>query len=1158
MTPAAAVAANMLLGGASPSSWTLHQDYTELLDAEGEDDEEENDEMLPAEVKIRPETGVLDPGQETEVKIRFTPRVTGPITVYGVCSLVGAPLPCGFSVSSVTRGLDVMYELLTQDQLSTWAAARAKPKAFKRRDDVDHFVGMTHLPNDVLSKLGSCRMAQRVHPQPPRHHASYVANFGNAVPLGEARHMYLVITNCTAIATSLYTYLDNFGVRDLGRLTGGKGQGSTQASIHAIPSSLAPSPQIKQILDLNSPPPLHPNPTHGVRELRQMAAMNSSGREQGSRPSSASLGRIGGGSFNLRSSLQDRDLKAGKKMPKHRFSAAGEGGLVGSLPRASHAGSGLLSVADFSGGPRGLRHAPIKLDGQTGQLAPFRSPVGNEMMATRRLQEQSSDVLGSKGLAIHVSPPSCLLGPWSRTVLQLSCYNDMCGDYHDTLHVQVGSLPKKEVAVRVGVSGTPLVVQPERVLVSGLKGRQWRTQLLMGALPVGVPQHKTFYVFNTGSLDMHLEWAFLRYQDDSDCVRPEAKIFNVALEPCVIHPPPITDKERAAAQAAMEAIDAEVAAELAAFEAAAAEAAAMAEAVAAAARKKSKATAPKPAAPEPKGGPARGGGSAKKGGKDGGKTARAGSAQHRPSSGNTERSDTVEEGPEKENEDTKEKRAAAALEAAKRRHPLPKSYLLAEEGPFEGVKLSISQNAAEDVAPYTVEPRQAIIKGGGNAKFIVRFNSYRAAHHSGYLHGVQKVFSPEVPLSLKTWPAGEDGIGVMLAGTFHPHAGQPPAPLQPLRVDLSATSLKSYLEPDANSELEFVCCSTQPPSHPAFKHVITLTNLQACPLMFSLATEGPFQLVSAAPSVPQDPVMFRGTTGLVQQPSSSPGMAASSPSWGADQMYLPPQGSVDTTIQFRPDKVEHREDYELSGHLVVHYSNGDTQQLRLSGRILHPALRLSHAQQLPPNVASLPLSETPERNWSAPLVFGQVHVQSPKPLEVILSNPTHVDAIWAVAGSGEKPRYLPLPPTVKGKLVAPRAPEKEPHPLTNNTNGLPPPFRGTSAAGLTSMASDQGARLAEQDALQPAAVGRAVPQWAANEAKFGAFSLWPAAGCLPGRGLQLPRTQSITITFSPPDNKEHRQLVVFGCSKGRPVALELVGVGSYDETEEHQSVLYQI
>jgi hypothetical protein len=60
--------------------------------------------------------------------------------------------------------------------------------------------------------------------------------------------------------------------------------------------------------------------------------------------------------------------------------------------------------------------------------------------------------------------------------------------------------------------------------------------------------------------------------------------------------------------------------------------------------------------------------------------------------------------------------------------------------------------------------------------------------------------------------------------------------------------------------------------------------------------------------------------------------------------------------------------------------------------------------------------------------------------------------------------------------------------------------------------------------------------------------------------IYITRThaQSITVTFSPPDNKEHRQLVVFGCSKGRPVALELVGVGSYDEVEEHQRVLYQI
>ena len=86
----------------------------------------------------------------------------------------------------------------------------------------------------------------------------------------------------------------------------------------------------------------------------------------------------------------------------------------------------------------------------------------------------------------------------------------------------------------------------------------------------------------------------------------------------------------------------------------------------------------------------------------------------------------------------------------------------------------------------------------------------------------------QVPLSLKVWPTGEAGdrVGVMLTGTFHPFAGQPPAPLQALRVDLSASSRICRLEPDARSELEFLCCSTQPPSHPAYKHVITLTNLQ--------------------------------------------------------------------------------------------------------------------------------------------------------------------------------------------------------------------------------------------------------------------------------------------------------------------------------------------
>jgi hypothetical protein len=77
------------------------------------------------------------------VTVRFTPCVTGPITLFGVCELEGAQLPCGFRVTSQTRGLDVMYELLSVDQYAEWREARSQPRALKRKDDVDLFKGMS-------------------------------------------------------------------------------------------------------------------------------------------------------------------------------------------------------------------------------------------------------------------------------------------------------------------------------------------------------------------------------------------------------------------------------------------------------------------------------------------------------------------------------------------------------------------------------------------------------------------------------------------------------------------------------------------------------------------------------------------------------------------------------------------------------------------------------------------------------------------------------------------------------------------------------------------------------------------------------------------------------------------------------------------------------
>lgn len=73
-----------------------------------------------------------------------------------------------------------------------------------------------------------------------------------------------------------------------------------------------------------------------------------------------------------------------------------------------------------------------------------------------------------------------------------------------------------------------------------------------------------------------------------------------------------------------------------------------------------------------------------------------------------------------------------------------------------------------------------MIKGGQSAKFTVSFRSDAPRSHCAYLEGSQRVFSPEAPLELRLWATGQaaDGVGALISGTFHPHAGAPPTPLQ--------------------------------------------------------------------------------------------------------------------------------------------------------------------------------------------------------------------------------------------------------------------------------------------------------------------------------------------------------------------------------------------
>ncbi len=78
--------------------------------------------------------------------------------------------------------------------------------------------------------------------------------------------------------------------------------------------------------------------------------------------------------------------------------------------------------------------------------------------------------------------------------------------------------------------------------------------------------------------------------------------------------------------------------------------------------------------------------------------------------------------------------------------------------------------------------------------------------------------------------------------------------------------------------------------------------------MFSLGVDGPWDMVSAVPSVPQDPVAFRGTSTLLAQAAASGRLGGTAAGGGGvslaegDQVFLPPREGVDVTLRYVPGK----------------------------------------------------------------------------------------------------------------------------------------------------------------------------------------------------------------------------------------------------------------
>ena len=510
------------------------------------------------------------------------------------------------------------------------------------------------------------------------------------------------------------------------------------------------------------------------------------------------------------------------------------------------------------------------------------------------------------------------------------------------------------------------------------------------------------------------------------------------------------------------------------------------------------------------------------------------------------------------------------------------------------VSLSTTHVANPAVQPFVITPSTAVISGNSSARFTVAFRNPDAMLHEGYLLGAQSVTAPESRVALHCIVAEEDAdsaeepsapkfsaaavshqhtaeapkshdahaamtcegvssaqvaqrplVTCRLSGGFHPHAGPPSIPLQPLKVSLQAEVIQPYLEPefpDATDGLRFVCHATHDPSrHPSYRQTVVLTNMHSSPLRFAAsmagtaagAGAGQFHIVWAACS------SVNSLKGLQPKPllATLPGMTHGTRSMqmseegSQDLLRLSPHEHVSVCIHYMPQQLpalnesvghagtssaagslvsqpestqsagrsDNLQDESARDQLIVTYSNGHQQAVPVHAERLRPVLKATVTQ----------------------LRFGSVHMQSPMTLEVELSNPSFVAAEWSV------------------QLQS-----------------------GSTAAAAASVSFAPGGlgMTAPSPAALPGTHDKALDTLTGQQ-KVGAdtaFSVSPGHGFLLGRGLAMPKKQKLLVTFAPRQSGACTALLKVLLVGGRAIEIALSGEGTYSQADEIQAQLQNI
>lgn len=377
-----------------------------------------------------------------------------------------------------------------------------------------------------------------------------------------------------------------------------------------------------------------------------------------------------------------------------------------------------------------------------------------------------------------------------------------------------------------------------------------------------------------------------------------------------------------------------------------------------------------------------------------------------------------------------------------------------------------------------------------------------------------------------------------ISGGFHPYAGRPAVPPQPLRVNLNANVIQPKLEAecaDGTDCLAFVChANNDPATHPSYRQTVLLTNMHSCSLHFTVsmaaaaaaAGTGRFEILRAACSSVS---RLEGLQPRPLLPSLGSGRGAqqhlaAEDGSRDDSLVLRPHDHVSVCIQYIPQQQPCRDqtavssgtstaemanaggqtadvqsttgdrmiqDESAADHLLIVYSNGHQQALPVTAQCLQPVLQASKVS----------------------LDFGAVHVHSPKTLEVELANTSLADATWSA-------QIVPAPSEAGAAASVSFA------------------QAGQFAAGMLQAAPLSGKGMSSEKASAERQSDASVP-----------FAVAPSSGVLLGRGLTLPKKQMLLVTFAPKQVGLCTAELSVLVAHGQTVRLGLSGLGTYVEAD---------